>query len=248
MPAPRSTKIETLERVDAAEELIVAGLTRSVVLQQLRERFGCTERTARDYIDKVHERWKTQNSSELPFRREAMYRRGERLFAKATAAKNYSAAAATYASLCRQTAAFNPHSPERKKRIEALGPVPDDPAKALAYARNVILLELEDVVTNVALDPERRLRWVSELTGKLGMLYNRAEVEELMARLTATIQSQLQQPAAAEVVDAKSVDFESAARARAQHRGPRAVPGLGPDAGPGGEPEGDDPGSGGTVG
>lgn len=227
---------------------IVAGIGRTTVAAQIIERFKCSERAAQDYIDKVYRRWKEQNASDVPFRREANYRRGERLFAKAVAARSYSAAAAVYVGLSRQSAAFNPHNPLRKKRLEELGPVPEDPQKALAYARQLILIELEDVANNAALDPERRLRWISELTGKLGMLYSRAEVEELLARMEAIVRAQFQQPPAAEVVDAKSVDFEQAARARTQRRGPRPLPGPGTDAGPGGPPDGDDPGGGGAVG
>ncbi len=239
--APRATQAELAERVDAAEEMLLAPLASLIVRKQLIERYGVSERQAKQYISEVYKRWR-QNRTEHPARRELNYRRGERMLGKAVAAKSYSAAAAIYTAMTKQSAASSaPETRLRKKLMARLGAVPDDPSEALGYARQILLIEMAEVATNPDLDPKERRRWLSEFAGKLGMLYSRAEAEELLKELEALVRGKLTQPAAAKVVDAKSVGFAEAAGPQEHHLGPRAVPGPGADDGEGGAPDGDDP-------
>ena len=71
MAAPRSNKIELTERVDAAEEMMVAGLGGGTVRRQLMERFGVSERQAKEYISKVYAKWRGESASDGAYRREA---------------------------------------------------------------------------------------------------------------------------------------------------------------------------------
>lgn len=232
MTAPRSTKIEVVARVDSAEEMLVAGLGSGTVRRQLVDKFGISDRQAQKYISAVYARWRGENAADVPYRRETHFRRGERLFAKAIAAKSYAAAAAVYAAMSRQTTAVNPVNPRRRARLEELGPVPTDPSQALQYARSALLVELEDVQNNDALDPERRLRLMTDICGKLGMLYARSEIEEVVARVEALVRGQFGQPPVAEVVDAQSIGFAETSRDREGYLGPRPVPGPGDGPGP----------------
>lgn len=242
MAAPRSTKAGLAERLDSAEEMLLAPLAASVVRKQLIEKYGVSDRQAQKYISAVYKRWSQQSGADQPARRELNYRRGERMLGKAVAAKSYSAAAAIYTAMTKQSAASGaPQGRLYKKLIAELGPPPTDAGEALQYARKILLIEMAEVATNEALDPERRRRWLSEFSGKLGMLYSRAEAEELLRELEGLVRGKITQPAAAKVVDAKSVRFAEAEGPQEHHRGPRAVPGPGADDGERGPTDGDDP-------
>ena len=244
----RATKLELAERLDVTEDMLRAGIAPTVVRRQLAARYGCSQDQAERYVQAVHERWRAQMQVDVPFRREKVVHMAEHHYAKAMAKEKYAPAATSLVLLARMSGALMQHDPRRAARLAELGPAPMEPGKTLQYTRRLLLLEIEDVAHNQSLDPERRLRWISELAGKLGMLYSRSEVEDLLQEVEGVLEEQRALPPATEVVDAKSVGWAEAASDQGDRRGPRAVPGPGPDAREREEPDGDDPSGGGPVG
>jgi hypothetical protein len=165
------------ERIDAADEMLCAGLSPAHVERQLAKQFSVSVRQARRYIERVYRRWRDQTSADAPHRREKIIRMTERLYAKAVAAKDLRTATNALSILARMSGAFAQHDPERDRRIAALGAPPSDPTQALVYAQRVMIDSLHEVAVNGALDPERRLRWICELGAKLGMTHAKALVE-----------------------------------------------------------------------
>jgi hypothetical protein len=175
---PRSDKVTLAERIDAAEELLCAGLGPGHAERQLAKQYGVTPRQARRYLSAVYTRWREQSASDAPYRREKVIRMTERFYAKALAAKDFRAGAAALQILARMSGAIRQHDPERERLMAELGPPPDDPTQALVYAQRVMVHSLHEVAINTALDPERRLRWIAELGSKLGMTHAKALIEE----------------------------------------------------------------------
>lgn len=234
-PRRRSGKLEFATRLDDAEDMLRAGLTPSVVRRTLVTKYGCSPGQARKYVQAVNARWREQMTEDVPFRRERVIHMVENHYARAMAAKKFAPAATSLGHLIRLSAALQQHNPARAERIRALGPAPMEPGKALQYARKILLIELEEVANNEDLDPEKRLRLISEVTGKLGMLYSRSEVEEALEEVEGVLVSHRSLPPATEIVDAKSVGFAEAARRQREHRVPRAVQSVPPEDEPPGE-------------
>ena len=101
--------------------------------------------------------------------------------------KQYSAAASALTLLGRMSGAFVQHDAARDQRIAALGAPPEDPTLALVWAQKTMILALHEVVTNPSLDPERRLRWIAELGGKLGMTHSKTVVESKLDAVAARV-------------------------------------------------------------
>jgi hypothetical protein len=182
----RSSQVDLGERIEAAEELLCAGLSPGRVERKLAQDYGVTTRQARKYIARVYARWEHQIAADAPHRREKVYRMAERFYAKALVDKQYTAAANTLNLLARLSGALTQES-NRENPLAALGPLPSDPTEALIYAQNALIVALREVVGNPNIDPERRLRWISEIGGKIGMTHAKALMQSKLAKVTKTL-------------------------------------------------------------
>lgn len=192
-PKQHSTDEEMGVRIDAAEDYVCAGLTRSKVERQLATDYGVSQRQARRYISDLYARWAKLSPSEAPWRREKLVRMAERFFAKAQSNGDYKAAATALGVLAKLSTGFIQHDPDRMKRlVEFCGPRPSDPAQFIPYAQKCMLFELAELMTNTAIDPERRLRWVVEFASKSGFLDDKSKIAKRLADLE-TLVLQLQQ-------------------------------------------------------
>jgi len=226
----RASKVEVDTRVDRAEELLCIGLGSGKVQSTLAREFGVNPRQARRYIGKVYQRWRLQSQIDAPFQRERLRRILERTHIKCMSEKQWAAAVACLGHLTRLAASVPQHDPRRAARLAAIGPPPPDARQSLIYARRLLLLELYDIVANESLDPAHRLRFMAELTGKLGMLFSRSEIEEQVAEINKLLEGPRSLPHVAEVVDAKSVGWADAARSSREDRPPAdPVPPRDPD-------------------
>ena len=173
-----ASQLAVEERVEKAEEMLCAGIAPGRVERSLAKDYGVTPRQARKYIGRVYDRWRVQSREDGPLRREKLIRMAERFYAKCLSEKQFSAASSVLVLLGRMSGAFSQHDPARDQRMAALGAPPDDPTLALVWAQKCMVLALHEVVTNAALDPERRLRWIAELGGKLGMTHAKTVMEQ----------------------------------------------------------------------
>lgn len=180
----RASRKQTEDRIEAAEELLCAGVPPGRVQQKLADAYHVSDRQARKYITQVYRRWQKQTNDDAPHRREKIIRMAERFYAKALVEKQYTAAANVLALLAKMSGAFAPYDPQRAQQLAALGPVPEDPTLGLVYAQRVMLFALNEIVSNPAIDPERRLRWISEIGGKIGMTHAKALIQEKLDRVT----------------------------------------------------------------
>jgi len=179
--------LETEERVDKVEEMLCAGIGPSRIERTLAKDYRITVRQARRYIALVYQRWREQTRADAPHRREKIIRMTERFYARALSEKQYTAASSALSLLAKMSGALAQHDPDREQRMAALGPPPDDPTQALVWAQRCMVQALSEVVFNPSLDPERRLRWIAELGGKLGMTHAKALVEAKLDELSGRL-------------------------------------------------------------
>jgi hypothetical protein len=182
----KGSRIDISERIEAAEELLCAGLSPGRVERKLSQDYGISTRQARTYIARVYERWEEQITADAPHRREKVYRMAERFYAKALIDKQYTAASNTLHLLAKLSGALQQES-NRENPLATLGPLPTDPTEALIYAQKAMIVALSEVVANPNIDPERRLRWISEIGGKIGMTHAKALMQAKLARVTKTL-------------------------------------------------------------
>jgi hypothetical protein len=251
-PKKKSSRYALEERLERVEEMLCVGISTGIIKRKLSRPvdeggFGVSERQVGNYIQKVSARWIDQAQHDAPFRREKLIRMAERFYARCLTAKAWSPAYQTLNLLFKSSGAFTRHSEARAALLEELGPPPTDPGEALPYTRRILLFELHEVFTNDALDPERRLRWIAELTAKMGMVFSRSEIEESLMRLEALLGQLRGAQGGVKVVDAKAIPRPETARGGRGGRGPRPLPGPVPGAGEGEDP-GDDPSGGGPLG
>jgi len=183
----KSSRAALEERLEQVEEMLCAGVALERVQRKIADDYGVSTRQARNYIARVYTRWQQQSKQDAPHRREKLYRMAERFYARALANKQYTAAANALALLAKMSGAFTAQEPKRGSVLETIGPVPDDPTLGLVYAQRVMLLALEEVVGSPTIEPERRLRLISELGGRIGMTYAKtlmeAKLDEVAGRL-----------------------------------------------------------------
>ena len=188
-------RAQTEERVERAEEMLCAGFSAGKVEQLLAKEYAVTTRQARNYIGAVYKRWGKQNEVDAPHRREKLVRMTERFYAKALMDKQYTAASQALNLLARMTGAFA-EVPQTDAMVAVLGPVPTDPTQMLLYAQKAMAYALSEVVSNPALDPEKRLRWISEIGGKIGLTHAKAlvqhKLEEVASRVLPEYESEQQ--------------------------------------------------------
>ncbi len=170
--------------MEKAEELLCAGISPGKVERKLADDYFITERQARKYIAQVYARWQARTTVDAPHRREKIIRMAERFYAKALVEKQYTAAANALGLLAKMSGAFVQHDPARDEMLARLGPPPEDPTLALVYAQRCMLFALSEVVSNSAIEPERRLRWISEIGAKIGMTYARTLIEQKLDTVT----------------------------------------------------------------
>lgn len=202
----RASKLELETRLDKVEELLLTGFSNRKVEALLSQEYGVTARQARRYIEQAQLRWKEQSTREAPYRHERRLRRLDHHYLKMMAKGEYTCATQTLAQMAKCDSAFNPHDAEHARQLEALGPPPANGQNLLPYMRRLLAIEIWSVASNQALDPERRLRWIAELSAKTGMIYARSEVEEQLQLAERAVYERQQLPAAAEVVDASLVE------------------------------------------
>lgn len=109
----------------------------------------------------------------------------ERFYAKTVSEKKYGPAAQILALLMKASGAFAQESPERDRLVAELGPPPTEPTAMLVWAQRAMAYGLYDVLTNPALVPERKLRWIAELGSKLGMTHSKSLVEAKLSLIEA---------------------------------------------------------------
>lgn len=175
--AARSSKLELAARIDDAEDMLCAGFAPGYVQRQLAKKYGVSVRQGEKYVAAVYRRWRHQTAEDAPFRREKVIRMAERFYAKALSDKKHGPAAQTLVLLARLSGAFAMHDLESQARVDALGPPPDDPTRALVWGQRCLVLVLDEVMRNPAVEPERKTRLVAELVAKLGMTHAKALVE-----------------------------------------------------------------------
>jgi len=215
--------------------MLCAGISPGRIERTLAKDHGITQRQARSYISRVYQRWQTQTRDDAPHRREKIIRMTERFYARALSDKQFTAAVNALALLAKMSGAFTQYDPERERRLAELGPPPDDPTLALVWAQRCMVFALSEVISHPTLDPERRLRWIAEIGGKIGMTHAKAlvqaKLDEVTVRLSGTGESQSEALAPAGEV-AWPADSRAGARDAADESG------RGPDAGPSAEQDG----------
>lgn len=217
----RATRLDVEVRVDKCEELLCAGLGAGKIEAVMVKEHGITPRQARRYLQQVYRRWREQSTEDAPARREKVIRMAERLFAKALAKEQFSAAAQAVAILARLSGGLLQHDPARAKRLKELGPPPTNTRLVLPYARKLLVFELYEVAQNESLDPDRRLRWIAELAGKMGMIFSRSEIEETAERIEGVLNQQLRNQPSVMMVSSRDIQRPPTARGGA---GPRLRP------------------------
>lgn len=234
------------------------GVSRPRIEQTLAQDLAVDRRTIRRYIDLLHRRWREQTLAVAPYRREQLIRMVERHYARAMAGETvklgdgtaktvrpWTAATATLRLLAEMSGAFAQHDPEREARLAELGPPPSDPTQALVWGQRCLVLMLDEVMRNPAVEPERKTRLVADLVAKLGMTHAKALVE---AKLDA-IEGRLLGAGEADAEQLEEFDGALPATSRLGSgdtgREPHDRPGAPPS--PPDDP-GDTAGGGGTVG
>ena len=173
----KAPEFEVEDRIDKAEDLLVGGISPGRIERALAKDYNVSTRQARRYIAAVYDRWRQQTIEDAPHRREKIIRMAERFYSKCLTEKQYSAASNALILLARMSGAFTQHDPTRQERLAQLGPPPTDPTQALVWAQRCMVFALHEVISNPSLDPERRLRWIAELGGKLGMTHAKTLVQ-----------------------------------------------------------------------
>jgi hypothetical protein len=177
-------------RLDEIEDRLAAGLPPGQVDRALAQKHGISVRQARNLRQKVYARWREETLGDAPHRREKLIRMVERHYALAMrgetvtfpdgstkSVRPWTAATSTLRLLAEMSGAFAQYDPEREARIAELGPPPSDPTQALVWGQRCLVLQLDEVMRNAAIEPERKTRLVADLVAKLGMTHAKALVE-----------------------------------------------------------------------
>jgi len=177
-------------RLDEIEDRLAAGLPPGQVDRALAQKHGISVRQARNLRQKVYGRWREENLEDAPHRREKLIRMVERHYALAMRGdtvtlpdgttktdRPWTAATSTLRLLAEMSGAFAQFDPEREARVAELGPPPSDPTQALVWGQRCLVLQLDEVMRNPSIEPERKTRLVADLVAKLGMTHAKALVE-----------------------------------------------------------------------
>lgn len=182
MRAGENSRI-TEDRLNEIEEMLCTGVSPSRVEQILAQKHQISTRQARRLRQKVYDRWDRQARADAPYRREKLIRMGERFYARCLAKKQYTAGAQMFGHLARMSGAFAQHDPIREQRVAEIGPPPTEPTQMLVWAQRSMALALWEVMTHPSIEPERRIRLITEIGAKLGMTHAKALVEARLAEL-----------------------------------------------------------------
>lgn len=176
--------------LDEIEDRLAAGLPSGQVDRAISQKHGLTLRRARNLRHKIHARWREETLDDAPHRREKALRIVERHYAIAMRGETltlpdgttrtvrpWTAATSTLRLLAEMSGAFVQHDPARQAQVAALGPPPSDPTRALIWGQRCLVLQLDEVIRNSAIEPERKTRLVADLVAKLGMTHAKALVE-----------------------------------------------------------------------
>ena len=182
---PGSSRIPVEQRVERVEELMLSGVAPSRIEVALSKEYSLSRRQIRNYITEVYRRWRERREADAPLRRERVFLMGERFYTKTMAEKKYGPAAQILGLLMKASGAFEQRNEGQERLVAELGPPPLEPTAILVWTQRALALALHDVITNPALDPERKLRWMSELGGKLGMTHAKVLIESKLALIEA---------------------------------------------------------------
>jgi hypothetical protein len=201
VPQKGSSRANTTERVDRVEEMLATGLSSEFIQRLLSgpadydEKgrnvggYSVSRRMVRKYITMVYERWDEQKPQNDPHRREQLIRMAFRNHARAQAAGDYHAANGAIRNLMQMTGVLSQADPAREAAIKALGPAPEDPALMTLYAQRCMVLELTHVISARAIDPEKRLRWIVDISTRLSAFHQKSlasqRIEELERQLSS---------------------------------------------------------------
>ena len=184
-------------RLAEIEDRLLAGINSSLIERELSQSpkiingenvggWGIGPRAVRRYITEVYRRWEAEAKEDAPHRREKLIRMGERLYARAIGSGKYGAALGALNMLAKLGGAFaRPAETGRKSILERLGPPPvNDPTKALIYAQQVLVLSIEDILSDPTMDPEKRYWLLGDLSAKVGITHAKALVEDKLDKVT----------------------------------------------------------------
>jgi hypothetical protein len=188
--------------------MLCAGISPSRVEQLIAQKHGIKPRRARALRQKVYERWDQQAKADAPYRREKIIRMGERFYAKCVSKEQYTAAAQVFGHLARMSGAFTARDPVRDDRLAELGPPPSDPTQMLVWAQRGMAFALWEVLTHPSIEPERRIRLISDIGAKLGMTHAKALVQHRLAEVAGRVFGGVETPSDAlvPVTDAEWYD------------------------------------------
>jgi hypothetical protein len=220
------------ERLDKIEDMLVGGVPAGQVDRRVAREYGITVRQAQRLRAKLYERWDTETLTDAPHRRETLIRMGERFYAKCVAADKYTAGAQMFGHLARMSGAFAHHDPARDARLVELGPPPSDPTQMLVWAQRGMAFGLWEVLNHPSIEPERRIRLITDIGAKLGMTHAKALVQARLAEVAGRVFGGVETPsdALAPIADAEWYDppgsggGDDAGDAPPRH-GPGAPPG-----------------------
>jgi len=210
-------------RLDEIEDRLAAGLPPGQVDRAIAQKHGISVRQARNLRQKVYARWREETLGDAPHRREKLIRMVERHYAIAMRGETitfpdgttktvrpWTAATSTLRLLAEMSGAFAQHDPAREARIAELGPPPLDPTQALIWGQRCLVLQLDEVMRNPAVDPERKVRLVGDLVAKLGMTHAKTLVEAKLERVTRQLEPPID--VTAELTPLAGIDKPATAR------------------------------------
>lgn len=235
-----STRRAVEAHLEEVEEMLAIGLPSNRIEVSIARKYALSRRQVRRYIATIDERWDEQTEADAPHLRGRVYRQMQRFYTKSLAEGKYTAAVQALALLAKYSGAFARRSELREQLLEELGPPPTDPNQTLPYARRMLVFELREVFGDAALPPSERLRIMSDLAAKLGMIFSRSDVEDAVKRIEEKLDGRKLLTGSAKVVDASTIVEPATARGGGRTRGPRPVRGPGARPRPG-KDEGDDP-------
>lgn len=222
--APVSGARSVDQHMDRLESLQTAGLAPGAAVRALAAETSLSLRQCWRIKAKLMERWAAERIDEAPHRYELLLRRVERFRAKCITENKHAVAAQLFVLEARLIGSTMQKEPDLSRVLAECGPRPKDPAKALVWARKVLSVQLEEVITNPALDFVTRMRIVGDLGFKISATTARTEVEAALLRLEGLLRQHKELSGAVELVDAKSITRPETARG-ARGR-PRIVPSV----------------------
>lgn len=225
---------EVMERrLQRMEDMLTSNVPWSTTRRLLAAEWQVTERQVENIKAKLMERWSEERVQDAPHHRELLVRRIERYRGKCIAENKHAVAAQLFILEARLTSPSMQQEPDRARILKECGPRPKNPAKALQWSRKVLMVQLEEVMTNTSIDFVTRQRLAADIVFKLAATGSRTEAEAAVLRIEGLLTTRKQLPGGVRVVDANTLTRPTTARGGRGRRRPHSVPGpgTGPDPG-----------------